>query len=275
MTFPWKHPLPTAIVLADLDPDSDGKEIVVLNARSGSALVMRADIGYDQTEQDQLTTTVVGYGWIGKDPVAGVALPAENGGDDMLVVADYTSNALHILTRNDAEAGEPQVRILDSSQPVQLPGTQGGPINVVAGEFGDEGYQHVAVAHDGVNRIIIFARVGQTLREVEILELEARPINVAVGDFDGDGLQDIAVVSADGLEILWGNADVTFDKCFVRTPEQLGGLPLWVGAGDFNEDGHTDIVVPVGRFDDYGLAVHGVSYDDVWAEFGPLERECE
>lgn len=274
--FPWSHPLPTTVVLADLVPDCPGKEIVVLNARSDSALVFCVDVDHAKEGRAQLTTRVLGHGSLpeGSDPVAGIALPAEGGGDDLLVVADYATNVLHLFTPNDTPPGRANAPILDHDE-VRVDGLN-GPIDLAAARFGDEGIQHVAVAYHGSSRIVVFARRGQTLQEaVEPLTIEGRPYSVAVGDFDHDGLQDIAVVSSAGLEIFFGNPDLTFERCFARTPEQLGGLPLWVGSGDFNGDGHADLVVSVGRFNEYGLAVHGLAYDDVWSQFGPIERECE
>jgi len=277
VSFPWGHPLPAAVLVADVNPDSPGREIVVLNARSRTALVMSVDVDHDETERDQLVTSVVGHGWIGSDPVAGVALAAGGGGDVMIVVADHASNRLHLLTRNNAALGNANARILDTAE-LHLPGLD-GPVDVAVGEFGEGGTQHIAVAYHGSSRVAVLERVGQSLRKVGELSTAGRPYSLAVGDFDDDGLLDIAVVSSAGLEIHFGiptdDDRLVFEQCFFRGPDQLGGLPLWVGSGDFSDDGRADIVVPVGRFDGYGLAIHEVSYDEVWCRFGPIERECE
>ena len=69
------------------------------------------------------------------------------------------------------------------------------------------------------------------------------PREVATGDFDGDGNIDIVVASAlngGKISILTGNGDGTFDAVsdFVIN----GSAPLFLGVGDFNEDGDLDVV---------------------------------
>lgn len=61
-----------------------------------------------------------------------------------------------------------------------------------------------------------------------------------VADFDGDGTLDMAVVSVTGeLRILIGNgSDFT-----VAQEQQIGGFPIWMAGGDFDNDLDHDIVI--------------------------------
>lgn len=78
------------------------------------------------------------------------------------------------------------------------------------------------------------------------------PNNFAVGDFNGDGIPDLAVTTYaitgtqytnNGVTILLGKGDGTFTQA-PSSPVAINGLvPYAIATGDFNGDGHTDIVV--------------------------------
>jgi hypothetical protein len=72
------------------------------------------------------------------------------------------------------------------------------------------------------------------------------PISVAVGDFNGDGIADLIVANGAGpwvdntVSVLLGNGDGTFQAA-QNFP--AGSRPQSVAVGDFNGDGHLDLVV--------------------------------
>jgi hypothetical protein len=75
----------------------------------------------------------------------------------------------------------------------------------------------------------------------------AYPVALAVADLNGDGKLDIVVANSNQdqknegyITILFGNGDGTFTR---RAHYSAGRTPYGVAVGDFNGDGHPDIVV--------------------------------
>jgi hypothetical protein len=69
---------------------------------------------------------------------------------------------------------------------------------------------------------------------------------IAVADFNGDGITDVVKIERDGpsphaLAILLGHADGTFLP--VRSHNVVGDDPRALVVGDFNGDGHPDVMV--------------------------------
>lgn len=76
---------------------------------------------------------------------------------------------------------------------------------------------------------------------------------VRVGDFDRDGKVDIAVLENNGLTVLFGNGNLTFDAVVLNnTYFQTNDM----NTGDFNQDSFTDILVS--WFDGPGTVTGGV-----------------
>ncbi len=65
------------------------------------------------------------------------------------------------------------------------------------------------------------------------------PQSMAAGDFNGDGKTDLAVADSNGVSVLLGNGDGTFQPALSYS---AGVTPASIAVGDFNGDGKTDIV---------------------------------
>lgn len=67
---------------------------------------------------------------------------------------------------------------------------------------------------------------------------------VAVGDFNMDGHPDIAISYEDGnqVDVLLGDGTGRF-SVDPKGPFPTGQDPIWMGSGDFNNDGHLDLAV--------------------------------
>jgi hypothetical protein len=127
--------------------------------------------------------------------------------------------------------------------PVEYQVGTGGetPIDVAAVDLNGDGFPDLAVLDAWGGRLILMMNqgdgtfaVGPSLRITGGLESVA----LAVGDFNNDGIPDLAATGDNGVGILLGHGDGTFD-----TPLNYGatGLPFTVAAGDFNGDGFTDL----------------------------------
>jgi hypothetical protein len=114
---------------------------------------------------------------------------------------------------------------------------------VAAGDFTGDGIADLAVVTWNVNYngITLFPSLGNGEFGPGI---QTAPINsgtsVAAADFNGDGKLDLAVTGSDGLTVLLGNGDGTFNAL---PPVPAGTSPQWVTVADFNNDQVPDLAV--------------------------------
>jgi hypothetical protein len=116
----------------------------------------------------------------------------------------------------------------------------GGPSIQVAADFNTDGVMDIAVLNEAANTITIFVGSSTGVFTVgNTLTTGPSPAGMVVGDFNGDGNPDIAVAASDGVEVLYGLGNGSFDS-FVTTNIGTGGA-LSLAVGDFNYDGLPDI----------------------------------
>ena len=123
-------------------------------------------------------------------------------------------------------------------------------LQVAAGDFNGDGNSDLALT-DGTTLSVILGNglfTGQAVPEPDALPAPSvitligpgAGINgtVIVGDFDGDGKLDLAVTTRDGIFLLAGNGNGSFQAPVIYAPF-LGGA---IAAGDFAGDGSPDLV---------------------------------
>ncbi|CAF1242625.1 unnamed protein product [Adineta steineri] len=138
------------------------------------------------------------------------------------------------------------------------------PRSLNVGDFNSDGHLDIAVTNNNAVNVGVFIGCGNGTFEVQkqsFTIIGSNPINLAVGDFDGDTHPDIVTSNDDEniICILSGYSNGIFDvrqKFFIKS---VSTTPS-VAVGDFNCDGHLDIVV--GTTDPYSIDVL-LGYGDV------------
>lgn len=181
---------------------------------------------------------------VGSTPAAVVIGDLNGDGRADTVVANRAANTVSVLMGNGD--GSLQSKI---DYPV---GTS--PVGVVLGDFNGDGKVDIATANFGAGTVSILLGNGDgTFRPKTDFAVAATPVSLTTGDFNGDGHLDLAVAAEttanDSVSILRGVGDGTFaapvNIITDAAPRFAPTLPFpsMVASGDFNGDGHTDLVV--------------------------------
>jgi hypothetical protein len=122
------------------------------------------------------------------------------------------------------------------------------PQAVAVGDFNGDRKPDLAFANYGSGTLSVLIGNGDgTFEPAANLIVDQSPTSVAVADLDGDGLQDLAVASfgdpnvcnSGTVSVLLGKGDGSFQSAM---DYGAGSCPRSVTAGDFNRDGHLDLV---------------------------------
>ncbi|NOT35491.1 MAG: T9SS type A sorting domain-containing protein [Candidatus Eisenbacteria bacterium] len=132
-----------------------------------------------------------------------------------------------------------------------LPGTN--PFGIASGDFFEDGIADLAVANYGSGQVSLIRGLGAsgvgngTFASSVQIPLPGGPHELVARDFNHDGILDLAVTlnASNKLAILLGRGgsgvgDGTFDPAVLYTALDR---PNGIAAGDFDEDGHTDLAV--------------------------------
>ena len=166
-----------------------------------------------------------------------------------LVVVNQGSNTISVLLGNGNGTFQPRTDYTTGT----------GPVGAAVGDFNGDGKLDIAVANKGANSVSILLGNGDgTFGPKTDIALPLTPVALTVGDFNGDGKADLAVAThnatQDAVTMLLGNGNGTFQlpvTTVTDTVPFVGGNDLGLAgtgvssiqSGDFNGDGHADLVV--------------------------------
>jgi hypothetical protein len=232
---------PTSVVVGDFN--GDGKQdLAVLSANTSTT-----GIGSVYIYLGSGTGT---FTLLNNYPVA-TALS----GSRLLAVGDFNRDGIQDLVATNTQLGTVAVLLGngDGTFKTEVPYTLTNknnadgeaPWNVVVGDINKDGFLDLAVSSDNAAAVSILQGNGDgTFKTVIYIPTGATQVgSVALADFNGDGYLDLATTSApdNNVYILLNNGTSTIGFGAAKSYPMAGG-PYYLTIGDFNRDGHPDII---------------------------------
>ena len=120
------------------------------------------------------------------------------------------------------------------------------PQSIAVGDFNGDSKPDLAIASLAANSVTVLLGNGSggfTPALTSPFAVGTAPQSIATGDFNGDGKLDLVTANsgANTITVLLGNGSGKFTTA-AGSPFSVGATPVFVAVGDFNGDGHADIV---------------------------------
>ncbi|CAF4210762.1 unnamed protein product, partial [Rotaria sordida] len=221
---------PIGLAVGDFNNDTR-LDIVVSNAGNNTIGVL---LGYDNGSfASQKTYSTGAY------PYALAVSDFNNDTWPDIVVANRNDHTVGVLLHYDRGAMKNEITFTPSV---------GAHLTCVAvSDFNNDSVLDIVIANYGSNNLRVSLGYGNgTFGNGMIFStgLKSQPYSVAINDFNRDGQVDIAVVNrgTKSLSTFLGERNGTFESQ-TNYSTSFDFAPLVVGVGDFNSDGHSEIVV--------------------------------
>jgi len=216
---------PSFLVTSDFNLDGNA-DLGVVNSASHSFSILKG-LG-DGEFEDQMTYKT------GADPICMAVADFNRDKYPDLAIINYADQNINIFLNNGLG------RFLRSKQ-VLKPGKI--PINLVAGDFDEDGAYDLAVTMR-YHKVVVMKGYGNgRFAGPKSISVKGQPTGLIVGDYNNDKHKDIAVALAGsgnrGVVILWGDGKGKFIQSNLY---RGGGQPLSIANIDANGDGYTDLV---------------------------------
>lgn len=163
-----------------------------------------------------------------------------------IAVINFLNDTFSVALNNGDGTFAPAVRY-------ELGGQQ--PSYISTADFNGDGYLDVALCNALTSDVSVLLNLGDGTftSAVEyplssgLLGLGLVPFSVEADDFNGDGYPDIVASNSvsNNISVLLNKGNGTFHTAKLYpllTLKSLGGIPFATALGDFNEDGHVDVV---------------------------------
>ena len=179
---------------------------------------------------------------VGTRPSGIVVADLNGDGHTDIAVTNFGDNSISILFGNGDANGTFQ-----PATTISLTHGQ-GPVGIATGDFNTDGSTDLIVANalnnPGTATILFGDGHGNFNSQLDV-DAGTLPVAVVAADFNGDGHLDFAVANQnDGTVSVFLNSGTTGTAVFsTQNVITVGGGPDALLAGDFNNDGFTDLVV--------------------------------
>jgi hypothetical protein len=159
-----------------------------------------------------------------------------DGNPDLVVSSRLTSTATVLLGDGKGNLSKP-TNVLVAT----------GPVAVLSGDYNRDGKRDFLTLNGNAATISVFFGNGKTFQLETGLPVPTRADQLVLADFNEDGVLDIATANS-GIDSLNGNtASVLIRKkgggLINEDVIRVGTNPLSLAYGDFNHDGHQDLIV--------------------------------